>query len=481
MWLILVVALGLRLIYGLSLAPTVTAGSDQQFYLRHGYALVSGQDVPGVALHLLAQPPVYFIVNGIAQVIFTPEGAIVAVRVAQAIMGTLTVYCVYRIARHIGGERAGWIAAAFVAINPIFILETGQILTETTYVLGLSAAFAVYVSNLTPRPPLLKERGRQAASPPDPLSLGRGGDKQPHPPTPSLKRGEGEKTNLTPQPPLRKEERGSDNLRLWLIAGALFGLATLTRAVLLAFPLGLALHLLIVYRGRAWGKIAALLVAYALVVSTWTVYNLARWQRFVIAGEGLPSFLFVGATGWADPEVVDQQLNETLGTVAPDATEERQEAYLEAAGSTISADVGGYVRHRISELVGAYVQPHGTTLFAGESLRELAVKWLREDRSLAGIGQIIGGEQFFPKLLLYVFHAVTLIGGLIGAWRSRRQWRLTLPLLGFIAYVTLVHFFLLALPRYIFPTMLCWIVLGSLQFTGNRRELDRNRESGILT
>ena len=41
------------------------------------------------------------------------------------------------------------------------------------------------------------------------------------------------------------------------------------RAVLLAFPLGLAIHLLIVYRGRAWGKIAGLLVAYALVVSTW--------------------------------------------------------------------------------------------------------------------------------------------------------------------------------------------------------------------
>ncbi len=432
-WIILIVALGLRLIYVLSLAPTVTAGSDQQFYLRHGYALMSGQAVPGVALHLLAQPPVYFIVNGLPQLIFTPEGAIVAVRVVQAIMGTLTAYCVYRIARHIGGERAGLVAAAFVALNPIFILESGQILTETTYVLGLSAAFAVYLDNLTPQPPLRGERGRQA-------KIG------------------------------------------WLaLAGVLFGLATLTRAVLLAFPLGLALHLLIVYRGRAWGKIAALLIAYALVVSTWTVYNLARWQRFVIAGEGLPSFLFVGATGWADPEVVDQQLNATLGEIAPDATEERQGAYLEAAGSTISADLGGYMRHRISELVGAYVQPHGTTLFAGESLRELAVKWLREDRSLAGIGQIIGGEQFFPKLLLYVFHAVTLIGGVIGAWRSRRQWRLTLPLLGFIAYVTLVHFFLLALPRYIFPTMLCWIVLGSLQFTVNGRGLARNREAVIST
>ncbi len=425
LWAILLIALALRLAYGLSLPPSVPGGGDQQFYLRHGYALVSGQPVEGVALHLLAQPPVYFIVNGLPQVIFAPDAAIVAVRVLQAIMGTLTAYFVYRMARQIGGERAGWIAAAFVAINPIFILETGQILTETTYVLFLSAAFAVYIENLPPQPPL-------------------------------------------------PEGRRNAKLGGLLLAGALFGLATLTRAVLLAFPLGLAIHLLIVYRGRAWGKIAGLLIAYALVVSTWTVYNLARWQRFVIAGEGLPSFLYVGAAGWADPEEVDAGLNQVLGEEAPDDTGERQGAYLEAASLQIGADVPGYLRRRIGELAGAYLQPHGTTLFSGESLRDLVVNWLRDDRSLTGLGRIIGGEQFFPKLLLYVFHYLALIFGVIGAWRSRRQWRLTLPLLGFIAYVTLVHFFLLALPRYIFPTMLCWIVLGASVFVdaSARRELE---------
>jgi 4-amino-4-deoxy-L-arabinose transferase-like glycosyltransferase len=414
LWAMLLIALVLRLAYGLSLPPSVPTGGDQQFYLRHGYALVSGQPVEGVALHLLAQPPVYFLVNGLPQVIFAPAAAIVAVRVLQAVMGTLTAYFAYRMARRIAGKRAGWIAVAFVAINPIFILENGQILTESTYVFLLSAAFAMYLDNLTP--------------------------------------------------PLEKRWR-------WVLAGALLGLATLTRAVLLAFPLGLAIHLLIVYRGRAWSKIATLLIVYALVVSTWTVYNLVRWQRFVIAGEGLPSFLYVGAAGWADPEVVDQGLNAVLGEEAPDDSGERQGAYLEAAGMQIGADVPGYLRRRVGELVGAYLQPHGTTLFSGESLRDLAVNWLRDDRSLAGIGRVIGGEQFFPKLLLYVFHYLALIFGVIGAWRSRRQWRPTLPLLGFIAYVTLVHFFLLALPRYIFPTMLCWIVLASSQFKVDSKQL----------
>ena len=252
-----------------------------------------------------------------------------------------------------------------------------------------------------------------------------------------------------------------------LLAGALFGLATLTRAVLLLFPLGLAIHLLIVYRGRAWKMIAALLVAYALVISTWTIYNLARWNRFVIAGEGLPAFLYIGAAGWADPFEVDQQLNETLGEEASNDMGERQGDYLEAANMQISADPLGYVRHRFEELASAYLQPHGTTYFSGESLREVISQWLREDRSLAGIGRIFNSDQFFPKLILYLFHYGVLITGVIGAWRLRRQWRLTLPLLGFIAYVTLVHLLLLALPRYIFPTMLCWIVLGTSGLTRN--------------
>lgn len=422
---ILIIAWMLRLVYVLTLdpsAPYVTDGGDMRFYLIHGWALVSGQPVPGVNLALLAQPPVYFLVTGIPQLWLSPEGAVIAVRVLQALMGTLTAYFAYRMARRIGGEGAGVIAAAFVALNPIFILETGQILTETTYVFLVSAGLTVYLDALDSR---------------------------------------------------------RFTLALFVAVGVLLGAATLTRAVLLLFPLGLALHLLLVYRGRAWDKIAALVIAFALVVSTWTVYNLARWNRLVIAGEGLPAFLFISAAGWDDPQDVDQTLNETLGERASDDVGERQSDYLEAANTQISADVLGYVRRRAGELAGAVIQPHGTTLFAGESLRDMAAGWLRDDRTLAGLRRVVEGDQFVPKLLLYAFHAVTLIAGMIGAWRTRRRWRLTLPLLGLIAYTTLVHFFLLALPRYLFPTMLCWIVFGACAFSDNASMWHKTRREGV--
>ncbi len=430
---ILILGLILRLWLGLSLDPSVpyvADSADARFYLQHGDALVSGAVIPGVDVSVLSQPPVYFMFVGLPRILFSPEGTVIAVRVMQAILSTATAYFVYRMARQVGlqGERVGIIAAALVALNPIFILESAQILTETVYVFFISAGFAVYIDSLTPQ---LRVEVQAVGT------------------------------------PYMASVRDSGAIGLLLLAGALFGLATLTRAVLLLFPLGLAIHLLIVYRGRAWKMIAALLVAYALVISTWTIYNLARWNRFVIAGEGLPAFLYIGAAGWADPFEVDQQLNETLGEEASNDMGERQGDYLEAANMQISADPLGYVRHRVEELASAYLQPHGTTYFSGESLREVISQWLREDRSLAGIGRILNSDQFFPKLILYLFHYAVLITGVIGAWRLRRQWRLTLPLLGFIAYVTLVHLLLLALPRYIFPTMLCWIVLGTSGLTRN--------------
>jgi len=39
---------------------------------------------------------------------------------------------------------------------------------------------------------------------------------------------------------------------------------------------------------------------------------------------------------------------------------------------------------------------------------------------------------------------------------------LTLPLIGFIAYTTLLHFILLALPRYIFPTEVPLLIFSAM-------------------
>ena len=42
------------------------------------------------------------------------------------------------------------------------------------------------------------------------------------------------------------------------------------------------------------------------------------------------------------------------------------------------------------------------------------------------------------------------------------RWRLALPLIGFIGYITLAHLVLLATPRYIFPTEVFWLVFAAV-------------------
>ena len=118
----------------------------------------------------------------------------------------------------------------------------------------------------------------------------------------------------------------------------------------------------------------------------------------------------------------------------------------------------GWIRRRLTELAEAYLQPHGTTFFPGKSLRELAVGWLNGTRSFA---ELVQGDAFWSKLALYLFHYVGLLAGLVGMWRYRHRWRVGLPMLGFIAYLTLVHLFLYALPRYLFPAEIFWWVFAA--------------------
>jgi 4-amino-4-deoxy-L-arabinose transferase-like glycosyltransferase len=400
-WLLfwLALALVLRLAYALSQDPAdpyVVRGGDSSWYLITSWMLLNGADLQ------LTPPPLYLLLLGILQQLFSPAGAVIALRILQSLMGVATCYFAYRLAGRIGGERAGMMALVVSAIFPVFILEVVHIATETLFIFLLAAGLTLYVE------------GRD-----------------------------------DPQP-----------LRRYALIGVLLGLATLTRAVLLLFPVGLLVHLLLTQRpakALRWG--AALLVCYALVVSTWTFYNLARWDRFIIAGEGFASLFYAGASGWEGPYQTDENLAEDT-TLGEDASQ--QERYVDGAQNVIGQDVQGYLQRRLGELAGAYLQPHGVTYFPGESLRELALHWLNEDRSVDGFLRLLQGDFFIPKFLIYLLHYGVILLGLSGIWLSRSQWRSTLPLAGFIAYITLIHLALLALPRYIYPTLPFWIVFATV-------------------
>jgi 4-amino-4-deoxy-L-arabinose transferase-like glycosyltransferase len=76
-----------------------------------------------------------------------------AVRVAQAFLGTLTCMLVYLLGKAVFGNSAGLLAAAFTALYPPLIFYTGVLLTETlsTFLLAATVWLLLTSTNRAPR------------------------------------------------------------------------------------------------------------------------------------------------------------------------------------------------------------------------------------------------------------------------------------------------------------------------------------------
>jgi len=387
-------ALILRLLFVWVLDPSPRfEGGDTNWYMQNGRDLVTTGKTAGP----LQTPPLYLLLTGIVQVL-VPGGPsegrayndaeMQTMRTLQSVLGAALVASAVMLGRRLFSARVGVWTGAVLAISPALIVESGNLITETVFLAFIFAGLAIYAVALDTR------RAVHYAA-----------------------------------------------------AGALLALATLTRAVFLLFPLLLIAHLRLA-RHRGWARPAlVLLISYAALVSTWTVYNLAVWQRLVIGGDGLLGFVYQGATGKASPREVDERLG-----IAPEQDDRRDEVLRERVREHILDDPAGWAAHRLKELVGAILQPHNTVYFKGESIRDAAADWLRHDRSFAGLRDLTHIESFWPKLSLYVFHYAGLISGVAGMIGARRRWRALLPLYGLIAYFAGIHLVLLALPRYLFPT-----------------------------
>jgi hypothetical protein len=275
-----------------------------------------------------------------------------------------------------------------VAVNPIFVIETAAVLTENLFLGFVFVALAYYAW----------QQDRPSA-------------------------------------------------RSMALTGALLALAGLTRAVALAFPLLLMAHLVHTQGWRRGLRLAGVMgLVLVLVLSTWTVYGLLRWNRFVIGAEGLTAFAWMGATGISDKHETDSQ----LGAAA--TNNERDPEFIRQFIERFTTNFVGYVGTRAGNLIESVLQPHNTTYFPGESLKDLALTWLREDRSPQGALRVVQGDSFWSKLVLYVFHLWALIFGAVGMVLHRRRWWGLLPLYGYVVYTLAVHSVLFATPRYIFPT-----------------------------
>lgn len=442
LWLLLALGLILRLIVALTqdhlIVYTGAPGGDSAWYLANGWGLLSGQEhgtIRGITFYASRLPsaPLYLFFTGFWQHLLQADAAaVIAIRIVQALLGTLTAWLAWRIGGRLAGDdRAGLLDAFGIALNPAFIIEPANIATETLYIFFVALGLWLYIEYVA-----------------------------------------GQRNDPGPR---------------WLFviaSGAALGMAALTREVLLLYPVGLAALLMILWGRTGWQrglKLAGLLLlSFALVVSTWTLINWTQWGRFVLGGDRLlPTVWRAVVEEDASPEENDailidpaeQDPNCTTDCGHPVSTER----YLMLIGEAAS-NVTALVRLRVTELAGAVLEPHGIVGLGDESLRELALRFLREDLSPAGFLRLIQGEGFWPKLLIYIFHYAGWILGLTGLWRLRRQPALVLPLAGFLLYTLLIHLALPALPRYIFPvSFVLWCMAGAALFPARISNPDYNR------
>jgi hypothetical protein len=393
LWALLLIGLILRVVYLLTLEPlnAYGGGGDSGWYLQVGRDLLGIVDYRNIPIPVA---PLYLIAVGLPQHLFSPSGAIIAIWIVQALASIATGFFIYRIGAALAKDwRVGIVACAAFMFSIAAIIEVGNILTETLYIFFLMLGLWFYIDGFM----------------------------------------SDEITKLR---------------RSLIIAhvGLSFGLAILTRPVLLLFPFGIVIHILLI---RQWRYIPIFLSACAFITFSWTAYTSLYYNWTAIGSNQFMPAVWRGAVeNDGSPRQNDELLDEQTAA--------------EQASEIISSDPMGYVQRRIDELLAAYLQPHGTISFGQQSLKAMALDWLQSGLSSEGFAKLLGGEGFWMKLIIYIWHYMSLIGGFIGMWLTRRNWRISLVLIGFIIYTSVVHIVTLALPRYIFPTYPIWWIFAAV-------------------
>lgn len=434
LWIILLIGLLLRLAFALA-QPTYARfdharGGDTGWYLVNGYGFFSGERhgwVENLPFYVdrIPTPPLYILFAGFVQQFMGRHETVVVMRLLQCLASIATVYLASRLSLLITGDsRAAATVALLVAFHPAFVTEPARIATETLYIFFLAAGFWIYT-----------EYGVLAFP--------------------------------------RQHSGKVSPSRAMLLTAAAFALATLTRAVAMLFPAVLVLHLLLLGRRRqltVWRRLALLLVmVYAATVATWTIYNFVLWDRLVIVSDQLLPALWRGAeTQDGSPAQNDALLLEGIEVTVDDDCEvdckyqHPPELYVGRIAAILDADIAGFFLRRLNELTYSLVQPHGAASFGQASIREAAADMLSHEVSVERLLALARRDGFALKAATWAFHLGAMLAGIAGMWLARERLALTFPLIGFILYTIVAHLFLLALPRYMFPLDLIWLIFAGI-------------------
>jgi 4-amino-4-deoxy-L-arabinose transferase-like glycosyltransferase len=147
---IVAVAVSIRVLYTVLVAPWPPEASDDQVYfnlmpklLADGRGFIQPQlHIAGIVRPTAAHPPFYSVVlAGLAELGATDQ---LLQRLAGTVFGAGTVLLVALIGRRLAGPRAGLIAAALAALYPILITADGALMSESLY--GLLVAGALLLT-----------------------------------------------------------------------------------------------------------------------------------------------------------------------------------------------------------------------------------------------------------------------------------------------------------------------------------------------
>jgi 4-amino-4-deoxy-L-arabinose transferase-like glycosyltransferase len=396
---IVILALALRLGWVLVIIPGRSIdGGDGPYYLNAGRSLIGEGTLNWPAM--LTIGPVYpFYISIFDRVLPDDESVIQAARVGQAFLDIVTCLIMFDLGRRLFETRVGLVAAALFALDLRFIRQTGDISTETIFILLLLASSWAFVW------------ARESTQPLGPRAI---------------------------------------------LAAGLGLLAAFTRAIALPIPLLLTGALLLPKPSKAQMlTVGAIVGVVALSVLGWSVRQYQLTGQWVLISDGFGGNFWMGSRSdgqWHGSIGFQKEINDLK------VRYNGRLAYMEDAFTTIAANPPAYAKLLVVKGASAYLQPYGTFYFSGESLKDLVVQTLHGELTLS---ELVSGDSFWPKLYIYLFHFVGLIGGLIGLWLTRHQWLKLLPITLPILYIPLTYLILTIIPRYLFPIMPFYTVLAA--------------------
>lgn len=137
------IALVLRLVFALVYWVDKPLTVDQVEYLLLAGSIAEGRGIDyGTEERRLMRSPGYPIFLAAVRVALP---GVTGVKIAQSLVGALTILLIAAMARRLGGDRTALAAAAIAAVYPPLVFQPAYILSETLYAgLGLSAALLLW-------------------------------------------------------------------------------------------------------------------------------------------------------------------------------------------------------------------------------------------------------------------------------------------------------------------------------------------------